>query len=259
MNYFNKLLSFFTILVASFSPLIANESEELPTLDELKRLHIEGNNGQYNLNSLNSIYASGRILYYTKDDTIERGFRIYKKRPGKFRSYYETKLENKLVQLEVIFDGTNAIKIFSHGGREVYRENLEGDSLESVKFESRLEGPFLYVAEDLAKFTTVAGYEYIEDQKCILLTIDEESQSPYQKIWLNVDNFQEAKFERFVTQEADKVLEEVYYRNFKNIQGILFASRMDKDVNGKRKFTTFIDDFNVNYGLFDSLFEIDSN
>ena len=41
--------------------------------------------------------------------------------------------------------------------------------------------------------------------------------------------------------------------------GILFASRMDKFVDGKRLFTTFVDDFNVNYGLYDSLFDIDLN
>ena len=64
---------------------------ELPSLDELKRLHIEGSNGQYTLDKLNSIFASGRILYYSEDETIERGFRIYKKRPNKYRSFYETK------------------------------------------------------------------------------------------------------------------------------------------------------------------------
>ena len=83
---------------------------------------------QYTLDKLNSIFASGRILYYTEDETIERGFRIYKKRPNKFRSFYETKNAKKIVQLEVIFDGENAIQIFSHGGREVYREKLQGEA-----------------------------------------------------------------------------------------------------------------------------------
>ena len=148
MNQFNKLPTYFFVFLLLSSQLIADENNELPTLDELKRLHIEGNKGQYTLDKLNSIFASGRILYYTEDETIERGFRIYKKRPNKYRSFYETKTAKKIVQLEVIYDGENAIQIFSHGGREVYREKLQGEALESIKFESKLEGPFLLVMEE---------------------------------------------------------------------------------------------------------------
>ena len=96
MNLFNKFFTIFLVFFVPISHLIAIENNELPTLDELKRLHIEGNNGLYTLDNLNSVFASGRILYYTEDETIERGFRIYKKRPNKFRSFYETKLAKKL-------------------------------------------------------------------------------------------------------------------------------------------------------------------
>ncbi|MDG1701425.1 MAG: hypothetical protein P8I61_00730 [Opitutae bacterium] len=257
MNNLNKLFTVFIIFVASASQLIAERDVEMPTLDELKLLHIEGNNGQYTLDKLNSVFASGRILYYTEEDTIERGFRIYKKRPNKYRSFYETKLGNKLVQLEVIFDGINAVQIFYHGGREVYRENLQGEALESVKYESKIEGPFLLVTEEEGQYVTIEGYDYIEDQKCILLSIDERSQYPYQKIWISAENFQEVKYDRLFLENDQEMLEEIYFRNFKSIQGIIFATRMDKYVNGKRKFATFIDDFNVNYGLYDSLFDID--
>ena len=259
MNQITKLFTVFFVFLVFISQLIANENNELPSLDELKRLHIEGSNGQYTLDKLNSIFASGRILYYTEDETIERGFRIYKKRPNKYRSFYETKTAKKIVQLEVIFDGENAIQIFSHGGREVYREKLQGEALESIKFESKLEGPFLLVMEENKQYATIAGYEYIEGEKCILLKIDERSQLPYRNIWLSAENFQEIKFDRITTEQGEEQLEELFYRNFKNMQGILFASRMDKFVNGKRSFTTFVDDFNVNYGLYDSLFDLDLN
>lgn len=259
MNKFIKLFSVAIVFFAFASQLIADENMELPTIDELKRLHIEGNNGQYALDKLNSVYASGRILYYTDDETIERGFRIYKKRPNKFRSFYETKLAKKVVQLEVVYDGESAVQIFSHGGREVYREKLQGDALESIKFESKLEGPFLLVTEENKQYITIAGIEYVDGEKCFLLEIDERSQYPYRNIWLSAENFQEIKFDRLVAEEGIEQLEEVYFRNFKNMQGILFASRMDKFVNGKRNFTTFVDDFNVNYGLYDSLFDLDLN
>ena len=247
------------IVLAFTTQLFADVNVEIPTLDELKRLHIEGENGQYTLDKLNSIFASGRILYYTDEETIERGFRIYKKRPNKYRSFYETKLAKKIVQLEVIYDGESAIQIFSHGGREVYRENLQGEALESIKFESRLEGPFLLVMEENKQYITIAGYEYIEGEKCILLEIDERSQYPYRNVWISAENFQEIKFDRITVKEGEEQIEEVFYRNFKNMQGILFASRMDKYINGKRNFTTFVDDFNVNYGLYDSLFNLDLN
>ena len=259
MISFIKLPTIAIITFALTAQLFAEENVEIPTLDELKRLHLEGNNGQYTLDKLNSIFATGRILYYTEDETIERGFRIYKKRPNKFRSFYETKTAKKIVQLEVIYDGESAIQIFSHGGREVYREKLRGDALESIKFESRLEGPFLLVMEENKQFITIAGYEYIEGEKCILLEIDEQSLYPYRNIWISAENFQEIKFDRITIAEGEEQLEEVFYRNFKNMQGVLFASRMDKFINGKRNFTTFVDDFNVNYGLYDSLFDLDLN
>ena len=91
------------------------------------------------------------------------------------------------------------------------------------------------------------------------MKIDERSQYPYSNIWISAENFQEIKFDRITLKEGKERLEEVFYRNFKNIQGILLASRMDKYVDGKRNFTTFVDDFNVNYGLYDSLFDLDLN
>ena len=257
-----KLIKLNTAVFVFFlfvSQLIADGSSEIPSLDELKRFHIEGDNGQYNLEKLNSVFASGRILYYKNDETVERSFRIYKKKPNKYRSFYESKIAKKVMQLELIYDGNSAVQIFSHGGREVYRENLQGEALEAIKFESRLEGPFLLVMEENKQYVNVVGYEYIEGEKCILLKIDERSSLPYRNIWLSAKNFQEIKYDRIAFVEGEEQLEEYLYRNYKNMQGILFASRIDKFVEGKRHFTTFIDDFNVNYGLYDSLFNLDLN
>ena len=113
--------------------------------------------------------------------------------------------------------------------------------------------------EENKRFITIVGYEYIEGEKCILLKIDGRSQYPYRNVWLSAEHFQEIKYDRNTTEDGAEKLEEVFNRNFKNMQGILFASRTDKFVNGKRNFTTFVDDFNVNYGLYDSLFDIGTN
>ena len=259
MNQKSKLCTIVLVFFVYVSALIADEFNDIPSLDELKRLHIEGTNGQYALDKLNSVFASGRILYYTEDETIERAFRIYKKKPNKFRSFYETKTAKKIVQLEVIYDGENAVQIFSHGGREVYREKLEGEMLEAIKFEAKLEGPFLLVMEENKQYLAIDGFELIDGEKCILLRVDGRSQYPYRKIWLSAENFQEIKSERISELNGESRIEEVFYRNYKTIHNILFASRMDKFVNGKRNFTTFVDSFNVNYGLYDSLFDIDLN
>ena len=238
MTSHTKLPKIAIIIFALFTQLFADNDFELPSLNELKRLHLEGDSGQYTLDKLNSIYASGRILYYKDDETLERAFRIYKKRPNKFRSFYETKTAKKIVQLEVIYNGEEAIQIFSHGGREVYRENLQGEALDSIKFESKLEGPFLLVMEENKQYITISGYEFIEGEKCILLKIDERSQYPYRSIWLSAENFQEIKFDRITLAEGEEQLEEVFYRNFKNMQGILLASRIDKFINGCLLYTS---------------------
>lgn len=253
------LTNLFIVFIVFISNLYADQNFDLPTLAELKRLHIEGNGGLYKFDKLNSIFASGRILLYADDETIERGFRIYKKRPNKYRSFYETKTSKKIVQLEVIYDGENAIQIFSHEGSEVYRERLEGEALEAIKFESKLEGPLLLVMEENKDFIKVVDFEYINGEKCLHLTVDERSQYPYKNIWLSAKNYQEIKYDNIKTDQGVEKLEEVFYSNFKNMHGILFASRMDKFVEGKRNFTTFIDKFNVNYGLYDSLFDLDVN
>ena len=253
MNILNKLALIAFVIASNLS---AQGTSELPTIDELKRLHTKGENGQYSMDNLNSVYASGRILFYSEDETIERGFRIFKKKPNKYRSYFETKLAKKIVQLEAIYDGQGAIQIFSHGGREVYREKLQGEELEAIKFESKLEGPFLLVVQENKQSLTIAGYEYIDGEKCLLLMVDERSEYPYRRIWLSTENFQEVKFDRLVTRGGEELVEEVYFKNFKYMQGVVFASRVDKFVNGKRSFTTFIDNFDVNYGLYDSLFDL---
>ena len=162
------------------------------------------------MSKLNSIFASGRILYYSEDKTVERGFRIYKKRPNKFRSFYETKNAKKIVQLEVIYDGESAIQMFSHGGNEVYREKLEGEALRSIEFESKLEGPFLLVLEENKQYITIAGFEYVDGERCILLEIDDRSQYPYEKIWISSKNYQEVKFDRIALKEGEEQLEEVF-------------------------------------------------
>ena len=254
LNIFSAVLIFIALNLSLF----ASDKEQLPTLDEIKRMHVEGSFGSFNLNNLNSIFASGRILYYAENDTTERSFRIFKKRPNKYRSYYETKVAKKNVQLEVIFDGEAGIQIFSHDGREVYRERLEGDSLEAIRFESRLEGPLLLVMEENKEFLRIVEYQNIEGIKCILITVDPRSKYPYRNIWLSADNFQEIKYDRIKKQDGVDILEENYNRDFKTIQGILFASRSDKFVNSKRIYTTFVDEFNINHGLYDSLFNIDS-
>ena len=255
MNQFTKALTATLVFIALFTNLAA-ENNKLPTLDEIKRSHLEENSGYYSVGKLNSVFATGRIVNYSNDETIERSFRIYKKRPNKFRSFYETKNAQKIVQLEVIFDGDNAIQIFSHEGSEVYRENLQGDALEAVRLESKLEGPFLLVMEENEQYLKLDAIDYVEGEKCFLLRVDERSIYPYRNIWISSNNFQEVKFDRLKIIESGEQLEEIFYRNFKNVQGILLASRMDKFVNGKRVFTTFVDEFNVNYGLYDSLFDV---
>lgn len=261
MNIFNKLNSLFVapFICAIMVLSVASADSEIPSLEELKRLHIEGTNGQYSLDKLNSIYASGRILHYGDDETTERKFRVYKKKPNKYRSHYETRSAKNILESEIIFDGENAVRIFSQGGVEVYRENLEGDELDSIQLESRIEGPFLSVMEENNQYLNIVGYDYIEGEKCILLSIDERSKYPYRNIWISTDNYQEIKHDRFPSGNDEGNSEEVFYRNFKYSNGILFASRMDKFVNGRRNFTMFIDNFNVNYGLYDSLFEQDGS
>lgn len=253
LRYFANIA--FIYIIITFS-LAGDENLELPSLDELRRLHIEGMSGKYGSDITNSILANGRILNYKNSDTIERRFRLYKKKPNKYRAFYETKSAKKIIQLEIIFDGKNGQRIISHGGQEVYREKLEGEDLDAMRTESRIEGPFLLVLEENKEFLEVIGYEYVEGEKCILLRVDESSLLPYRNIWLSINNYQEIKFDRYINSEGNEVLEEFYFRDFKTKEGVIFPSRSDKFVDGKRIITTFVDDFDVNYGLYDSLFLI---
>ncbi len=230
---------------------------EIPSLDELVQYHYENNNGKAHFDDLSSLYATGRILYFQDDETVERAFRIFKKRPNKYRAFYQTNIGKKNVQLELIFDGVEAIQIFSHDGTEVYRERLEDNALEEVKQEASIEGPFLLASEQ-PEYITIEGYDYIGDEKCVVLSIDERSKYPFDKIWLSLKHYQEIKFEqKTLDSEGISVIEEVYFKDYKKVQNILLASRIDKNIDGKRRFSTFIDNFEINYGLFDSLFKID--
>lgn len=256
MNFSSKIIQIFLVLgFIIFAN--ADESLDFPSIEELKSLHYQNNNGKAYFDGLSSLFASGRILRFEDDETIERAFRIFKKRPNKYRTYYETDVGNKRVQLELIFDGLNAVQIFSHGGQEVYRENLEGEALDAVKLEARIEGPFLLVCEE-PELISIDGYEFVENEKCIVLSIDKKCSYSFSRIWLSTEHYQEVKYERHsFDSDGNITTEEVFFKNYKKIQNLLLASRIDKNIDGKRRFSTFIDNFEINYGLFDSLFKVE--
>ena len=257
IKFSHRLFILKAFLFGLFQLANASDTYEIPNLEELVQNHYENNNGKSHFDDLSSLYATGRILHFQDNETIERSFRIYKKRPDKYRAFYETNIGKKNVQLELIFDGSEATQIFSHGDTEVYREKLEGNALEEIRQEARIEGPFLQASEE-PEYITIEGYDYIGDEKCVVLSVDKRSKHAFGKIWLSLDHYQEVKFERETTNsEGISEIEEVYFKNYKKVQNVLLASRIDKNVEGKRRFSTFIDNFEVNYGLFDSLFIID--
>lgn len=229
-------------------------SDDLPTLKSLKEEHIENNNTQYVHNKLNSFLAKGRLLKSGANANEEQLFRIYKKKPDKYRSFHQVTVRNIITTTENIYDGEAAISIVSQNGQEVSRSEIVGEELEKMKREAGMDGPFLLVCEE--GYLTVDAFEMVEGVECVRLIADERSSYPFEKIWLRLDNFQEAKTSQLeLGDDGEEQLVEIFYSEFDKTKGTIFARRMDKKINGQLIYTTIIDLFETNYGIYNSFFK----
>jgi hypothetical protein len=251
LRYYGLQLLLVAIVVSTAS---VGYSDDLPTLKSLKEEHVKSNNTQYVHNKINSFLAKGRLLRIGADATEEQLFRIYKKKPNKYRSFHQVTVRNIITTTENIYDGEAAISIISKNGQEVSRQKVLGDELLDIKREAVMDGPFLIVHEEGC--LTVDAFELVEGVECVRLLVDKRSQHPYEKIWLRLDNFQEAKTSQLeISADGEDQLIEFYYSEFQKTKGTIFSQRVDKKINGELVYTTIIDLFETNYGIYNSFFK----
>jgi len=234
----------------------ATYGDSLPSLKSLREGHIKFNNTQYVHNKLNSFLAKGRVLRQENDKTEEQVFRIYKKRPDKYRSFHAVVIKNIVITTENIYDGKSAISIVSRNGQEISRNPILGDELSQLKLESLMDGPFIIVLNEGT--LKVEALERVEGVDCVRLLVDGNSEHPYRNIWLRLDNFQEAKITQIQKEpNGQEQLVDIYFSEFDATQGTIFARRSDKKINGELVYTTIVDLFETNYGIYNSFFKVD--
>ena len=75
--YFNYFISSFAILAMANLPLFGVSESSVPSLEYLRRKHIEYSN--YSNQNLNSFYLSGRIQNFLGEETTESVIKVFKK------------------------------------------------------------------------------------------------------------------------------------------------------------------------------------
>ena len=233
------------------------ENKGIPTLNEIKAEHIKQNHGQFALDNLSSISASGKKIEYLENKEEEYHFRVLKKKPNLVRVYRDKLINGVRYDLEIIFDGKNAVQVIKNKGTEISRANITGENLKDIKREAGFDGPFL-ISMKAKEFITISGYDKVGDDECILLLINDKANLPYKKIWISLDNFQERKVEKHFINEGNLEIHDFYYEKYiKTPSNVLYASvvkhHIDKNISSK----TTIYSLESNYGLYNNIFEID--
>lgn len=227
------------------------EDDPLPTLMELHIEHVNANGGRAELAKVQSIMVTGKLSIPDSDE--ETRITYYKKRPNKMR----VSVSRDPVQIETMYNGKKAWTVFRGPNGEDINEVTDAQELLETAQNSRFEGPFqsLMGNEELA---TPVAFEEVEGQEAIRIEVKPEANLPFDTIWISRENFQEIKVTKtIVDQNAPEkpLLNEIFYENFEQVEGVWFAKTSRYFMDGKQQQLIEVDKIRLNPGIYDSYFE----
>ena len=254
--YFSYFISSRLILAMANLPLFGESESIVPSLEYLRRKHIEYSN--YSNQNLNSFYLSGRIHNFSGEETIESVIKVFKKKPNKLKSIVEQSIGGNLLKVETVYDGKQGVRFEYFNDMFHSGEFLVGDSLAELAFESHIQGIFLRATEKLGTLK-VDGFETIKGVECVRLSVINFSFHNINTIWLRLDNFQEAKYQCLKNNSDGAVdIEDIFFSDYVSTDnGLLYAQSSEKYVNGILEYNFQVNHFKSNIGLFNTFFKIE--
>ncbi len=224
--------------------------EALPSMMELYQKYVQANGGRANLQSIQSLKMTAELIS-SGDDTFN--LTIYRKRPNMIRT--QVVVGNR-VRCN-LFNGKTAWKINEVPG--FADETIQLDEFETavIARDSHIDGPFqlLQGREDWA---IPAAFESIDGVPTIRIDVLPEANSPYDVIWLSLDNYQEIKLMRIqprLEEGGTPETLEAYFSDYSKQNDVWFPLTIKAFKNGQWDQTIHVNSLRVNVGIFDSFFE----
>ncbi|MGZ0656522.1 hypothetical protein ACWPKS_13035 [Coraliomargarita sp. W4R72] len=222
-------------------------ADALPTIVDLQREYVESNGGPANLQSLTSLAASGEVI---DGDENSFFFKLYRKRPNKMRMQVD--LPNQSIVTS--FDGARVFQQISVRGAPAVIEEITGEDARQIKADSFLDGPF-YQLRSRPEWLEVVAEVEVAGVPAYEVLIDERADSPYQRVWISQEHYQEIKLIRMIeTADSGEVLEEIFFDDFEQIKGVWLAKHIRYHRDGELVQSVQIEKVRINVGLFDSFF-----
>jgi hypothetical protein len=227
-------------------PILAAE-DALPSIQDLQRWYAEANGGLSNIQTLSSLIASGQAI---QADGQSYDFKLYRKRPNLMR----TQINFGNIQIVTVFDGLEVFRVLSADGVPDRVFELEGEEAAQTEALSHMDGPF-FKLRGRSEFLEVLFEVDVNGEAAFEIAIGEQANSPYERIWISKENYQEIKLSRMIKTEAgDGALEEIYLSDFVQTRGVWLAKNIRHEQAGELTKQIVIDRVKANVGIFDSFF-----
>jgi hypothetical protein len=227
--------------------LLAAE-DSLPSVADLQRAYLEQNGGPSTIHALKSIVADGEILDPSGN---ARAFKLYRKRPN----FYRMEIKQPGVTIITAHDGIRSRRKLEFANGERRMAELNQAENQAISHGSEFDSLF-YKLRGRPDLLRIVGLTEVKGTPAYEIAVSPSAQTPYDRIWLDAENYQELKLRRQVAEESgNRVVEEVFFSDFKRVDGVWLATEVVQQKAESPGLTISIDRVRTNVGLFDSFFE----
>lgn len=222
--------------------------DELPTVSDLQAAHVEQNGGLSTIRALKSLAVYGEIV---GEDGGAMEFKLYRKRPN----FYRIDIQRPQMKVITAHDGENTQRKLEAAGGEHRTVELSEAEVEAIEISSEFDGPFFQLYGQV-EWLEVLGMAEVDGAPAYELSVSPEAGSPYDRIWLDAENYQEVKVRVRASEGAEsEERQTMLFSDFSKLRGVWVAGKIRREVGDQPVVTITIDRVRPNVGLFNSFFE----
>ena len=210
--------------------------------------------GQEKLGKINSIKMVGKMSVMG----MEMPMTFYKKRPNKMRQEFEIQ-GSKMI---TTYNGTDGYMVNPMMG-STEAQKIEGEQLEQAKDQGNMDGDFFdYKGKGIT--LELVGTEDVSGKKAYKIKMiskpskeGETGKTTYH--FIDCENFTLVKSTMTMNMQGTETDAEMYYSNYKQIDGVSMFYTMEIKTGGNSMMTMTYDEIKTNEEISDSLFEKPTN
>ncbi len=151
------------------------------------------------------------------------------------------------VKQTILFDGTKAVQIVGDKKSEI-----TGGQLEMIKTEAEMG--FILDPESFGTTVSLAGIEKVDSIDCYKIELTPAKGDKWYQYYA-VDTGLKVKDEKIVEFPQGKFLREIYYSDYRDVDGVKFPFKLKQSI-GMQTVELTVSSVKINKGLKDEIFEI---